>query len=177
MENDDMQRVQALEDLEAIRYLRHRWNEKIDLRLGSADPDVAEEAREWLSRHVTSDVELSSNIRDSLAGAGNVLRHTDEIAAACTFSFHMVGGDIVEPLPPSGTDGTRRAQATWYSFGMLSLLEQQLWVATVWRERYVNSLTGWRIEAMAAEYKFASPYESGWAKDRFVDSSILPLVY
>jgi hypothetical protein len=177
MDIDSAQRLVALEDLEAIRYLRHRWNEKSALMLGSDDKSEVDAARDWFAAHISPDFGFSTNLRKEHHDAVGFLAFLDEMSEAYTFSFHMVGGDVFDSLLATNQGTPHVASATWYSLGMLTLRNEQLWVATVWRERYVKQDGAWLIQNMAGDYKFASPYESGWANEPFVREEILRLVY
>ncbi|HEY0918923.1 nuclear transport factor 2 family protein [Devosia sp.] len=170
------QRVQNLEDLEAIRRLRHEWCAQLDIALESDDANAAASAIAWLRKHLADDFRLTSNLHEPIRSGAEFAERLAGAVADYAMSFHMLSNDLIRPLPtPAGAEAA--ASGSWYTLAMLTLAGQPLWAASISEELYRKQGDGWLVASMALDYRFVSPHASGWEKERFADPSLCSRVY
>ena len=161
------ERIEVLEAMDAVRELRHRFNELLDSTLES----YSAEGDSQLRGLITPDFRWTSKLHGSIEGADAFAELVREKAAACTMSFRIVASDLHHPSDDSDT-----ATATWSSLGMLTVNGQQLWVASAHTDTYRRADGAWLIAGVDTDYKFVCRYEDGWSDDRFVEEALLSLV-
>ena len=165
-------RVGALEDLEAIRRLRHEWCARLDIALESADAVEAGEAVAWLVDQLTDDFTQTSNIHDPVSSPQGFAAFVQAIAGNCEMSFHMLSNDLIE-FPP----GRHSASGGWYTMAMLTIQGRALWASCLSEEKYRKRGGRWYVTALSLDYRLVSPYEAGWAEQRFVEKKLCELAY
>ena len=146
------ERVQALEDVNAIRNLKAQYAAYCD---DNYNPDgiaaLFTEDAVWESKSLGR-FEGREAIREFFRGASQIF----------TFAIHYsLNGQI------DVTGDTARAQ--WYLFMPCTLGEgnRAMWRAGIDTESYVRVHGAWKFQRKTSESLFHSPFEEGWAKTRF----------
>jgi ketosteroid isomerase-like protein len=147
------QRVQALEDVNAIRHLKARYAASCD---DQYNPDgiaaLFTEDAVWESQGLGR-FEGRDAIREFFRGASRLF----------TFAIHYsLNGQI------DVQGDTARAQ--WYLFMPCTLGagNRAMWRAGVDHEEYVRVAGEWKFTRTTSAPLFHTPFEEGWAKTRFV---------
>lgn len=147
------QRVQALEDVNAIRNLKAQYAAYCD---DTYNPDglaaLFTEDAVWESKGLGR-FEGREAIREFFRGASQIF----------TFAIHYsLNGQI------DVTGDTARAQ--WYLFMpcTLGVDNRAMWRAGIDNEAYVRVHREWKFKRKMSAPLFHSPFEEGWAKTRFV---------
>ncbi len=147
------QRVQALEDVNAIRNLKSRYAAYCD---DNYNPDglaalFAEDAV-WESQGLGR-YEGREAIREFFRGASELF----------TFAIHYSLNGQIEVTGDT-------AQAQWYLFMPCTMGKDNraMWRAGVDREEYVRVQGEWQFQRKTSAPLFHTPYEKGWAKTPFV---------
>ena len=146
-------RVQALEDVNAIRNLKSRYAAYCDDNynpegLAALFTEDAVWESQGLGRYEGRDA-----IRDFFRGASQLF----------TFAIHYSLNGQIE------VNGDT-AKAQWYLFMPCTLGDgnRAMWRAGIDREEYVRSGDEWRFKRKSSAPLFHTPYEEGWAKTPFV---------
>jgi hypothetical protein len=142
------QRIQRLEDIEAIKQLKARYCEICD---DNHNPDritsVFTEDGIWEGR-----------------GIGNAKGHAEirelftRFQKMMTFTQHMVMNPIIE------VDGDR-ARGTWYFFGPFTFVEgnQAKWQSARYHEDYAKVNGAWKIQHLRVKGPgMSADYKTGW---------------
>lgn len=169
------ERVQSLEDLEAIRRLRHEWSAKLDIALESDDAEEAAAAVGWFKQHVTDDFRHASNLHEPVGSAAAFVDFLTRLGGTCDLSFHLLSNDLIEQQPGT-SDGPIAASGSWYTLAMLTVEKKPLWVACISEEQYVKRDGAWRVASITSDYRFVSGHAAGWAEQRFAEKSLCALV-
>ena len=147
------QRVQALEDVNAIRHLKARYAASCD---DQYNPDgiaaLCTEDAVWESQGLGR-FEGRDAIRAFFRSASQLL--------PCAIHYSLNG-----PIDVQGD--TARAQ--WYLFMPCPLGEgnRAMWRAGIDHEEYVRVEGEWKFTRKSSAPLFHTPFEDGWAKTRFV---------
>lgn len=147
-------RVQALEDAEAIKKLKARYCDAADER----DEDA-------FVGCFTQDAVWDGGSFGRYEGADAIRAFFRTIPDVLSWAIHYVMNPQIE------VDGDR-ATGRWYLFEPCTMREggdQAVWGAAAYREEYVRVDGEWRIENLVLAARFWTPYEMGWAKQRFLD--------
>ena len=147
------QRVQRLEDIEAIKQLKADYCAACD---DDYEPDVLAELfcedAVW-DGHAFGRYEGRQAIRDFFAGASKML----------TFASHNVMNPVIQ------VDGDR-ALGRWYLIQPCTTGDNQaLWLCATYRDQYRREPDRWRFQHVDIEIRFLSPHEDGWAKTPFLE--------
>ncbi len=146
-------RVQTLEDIEAIKKLKARYCEAADRR-----------SEEAFLGCFTADATWEGGSFGSYQGRDAIQKLFRAIPDALSFAIHYVMNPQIE------VDGDR-ATGRWYLLEPCTMLEggeQAVWGAAYYEETYVRTEDGWKIATLDLSQQFWSPFEHGWAKQRFV---------
>lgn len=147
------QRIQALEDVNAIRNLKARYAAYCD---DNYNPDglaaLFTEDAVWESQGLGR-YEGREAIRDFFRGASELF----------TFAIHYSLNGQIE------VDGDA-ARAQWYLFMPCTMGadNRAMWRAGIDREEYVRVGDEWQFKRKTSAPLFHTPYEEGWAKTPFV---------
>ena len=147
------QRVQALEDVNAIRNLKSQYAAYCD---DHYNPDgiasLFTENAVWDSQGLGR-FEGREAIREFFRGASDIF----------TFAIHYSLNGQIE------VNGDT-AQAQWYLFMPCTLGEtnRAMWRAGIDRESYVRVNGEWKFQSKTSAPLFHTPYEEGWAKTPFI---------
>ncbi len=146
-------RVQALEDVEAIKKLKARYCAAADTRdedafVGCFSADATWEGGAF--GHYEG--------RDAIRGLFR------SIPNSLSFAVHYVMNPQIE------VEGDR-ATGRWYLLEPCTMLEggdQATWGSAFYDETYVKTDAGWQIESLTLTPAFWTPFDQGWVKQRFV---------
>jgi len=151
-------RIQVLEDIEAIKKLKATYCYLCDAGLGEV------RNREELISHFTADAFVDFGL-----GPGSQFTGTEGLAVffgqvvpgAVSFCMHMVHNPIIE------VDGDR-ATGRWYYEAPTTdtTTGRAQWMAGTYFEEYVRENGEWKFASIRTKWKYISPYDEGWAKNR-----------
>ena len=147
------QRVQVLEDVNAIRHLKARYAASCD---DQYTPD-------GLAALFTEDAVWESQGLGRFEGREAIRAFFRGASQLFTFAIHYsLNGQI------DVQGDTARAQ--WYLFMPCTLGEgnRAMWRAGVDHEEYVRVAGEWKFKRKSSAPLFHTPCEEGWAKTRFV---------
>ena len=145
-------RVRTLEDTEAIRNLKARYAELCD---DNYNPEriaaLFVEDAVWESGSLGR-FEGREAIRDFFRGASKIF----------TFAIHYSLNSQIEVTGDT-------AKARWYLFMSCTVSDgdQAMWRAGIDDEEYVRVNGQWMFKNKKSTGVFSTPFDSGWAKDRF----------
>jgi SnoaL-like domain len=143
------ERIQRLEDLEAIKQLKHRYATHCD---DGYPPDLLAplftENAIW-DGHGLGRFEGREAIRAFFAGCSKTV----------TFAVHHVTNPVIR------VDGDR-ASGDWVLWQPIVFARgnRAAWLAARYHDRYVRVVGEWRFEHVEIDVKALSPYEAGFAQ-------------
>ena len=144
------QRINRLEDLEAIKQLKARYCEICD---ADHDPDritsIFAEDGVWEGRGI-----------GKARGHAEIRKLFEGFQKTISYSQHMVMNPVIE------VDGDH-AKGTWYFFGTFTFYEgnQAKWQAARYHEDYVKVNGDWKIQHLRVKGPgMSADYEKGWAR-------------
>jgi ketosteroid isomerase-like protein len=151
--SDLERRVQTLEDIEAIKRLKHRYADACD-RGYDADtlvPLFAEDAV-W-----------DGGLFGRYEGREAIRAFFQGVSADIVFAMHYMMNPIIE------VDGDR-ARGAWYLFQTSTFAagNRPIWGAARYDEEYVREPDGWKFQRLQLVSSFWTPYDEGWVKRPFV---------
>jgi len=141
-------RLRRMEDVEAIRALRHRYCYAYDrAEFGTFMDCFAPDCR----------VELGlGRVADGRADVEAMFRKT---RAVLDYSGHMVANPVIE------VDGDT-ATGIWYLLLPSTRYGEAMWSQARYDEAYARCADGrWRIAHEVVTMFFATPYDKGWARE------------
>ncbi len=143
------QRIQRLEDIEAIKRLKARYCAFCD---DHYDPD-------GLASLFTSDAVWDGGAFGRCAGTDEIHRFFANAPNTISFAIHHVMNPRIEV---SGD----RATGDWYLFQPCTLAEGEraVWLAARYRDTYARVDGEWKFARVELETRFFTPFEEGWAK-------------
>lgn len=155
---DLLARVQVLEDIEAIRKLKATYCYLCDA--GLAD----ERNREALLAHFSAEAEVDFGLGPASVYAGTDglrLFFGTVVPSGVSFCMHMVHNPIIE------VHGDR-ASGTWYYEAPTTdtATNRAQWMTGTYEEEYVREDGRWKFASIKTTWKYISPYDEGWAKNR-----------
>lgn len=147
------ERLQRLEDIEAIRRLRVRYCQLCD-----ANYDADGIAELFTEDAVWDGANLGVHrgqqaIRQFFAG----------LSQRFTFAVHYVAGEQID-IAPTGTEATGRS----YGFAPVTLDGRAIWIASIYHDQYRKVDGRWLFSYVRGERLFFTPYELGWEKQRII---------
>ena len=151
-------RIQILEDIEAIKKLKATYCYLCDAGLG--DPQVRDE----LLSHFAADARVDFGLGPASIYEGTeglTLFFGTVVPAAVSFCIHMVHNPMIDVHAD-------RATGRWYyeapttdtATGRAQLL------MGIYDEEYVRDGGRWKFASIQTKWKYISPYDEGWAKNR-----------
>ena len=146
------QRVQALEDINAIRHLKARYAAYCD---DQYNPD-------GLAALFTEDAVWESQGLGRFEGREAIRAFFWSASQLFTFAMHYSLNGQIDVQGDTG-------QAQWYLFIPCTLGEgnRAMWRAGVDHEEYVRVAGEWQCTRKTSAPLFHTPFEEGWAKTRF----------
>ncbi len=149
------ERLQQLEDVEAIRRLKLRYARFCDAGYDAGGiASLFAEDGVWDGRPTFGKAEGRAKIERFFAGASEAL----------TYARHY----IVAPLIDVAADG-RSATGSWYLIQPATLRGQPVWLAGSYDDAYVKREGEWLFRSVRVTFDFMTPYEAGWVEQQFVE--------
>ena len=149
------ERLQSLEDVEAIRRLKMHYARFCDAGYDpSGIASLFTEDGIWDGRPQFGKAEGRANIERFFAGASEAL----------TYARHY----IVAPLIEVAADG-QSATGSWYLIQPATLRGQPVWLAGSYADAYVKQEGEWRFRSLRVTFDFMTPHDVGWVDQQFVE--------
>jgi hypothetical protein len=151
-------RVQALEDIEAIKKLKATYCYLCDAGLG--EERIRDELLSHFSEHAKVDFGLGpASVHETKEGLKTFFGQV--VPGAVCFCMHMVHNPIIE------VDGDRATGRWYYEVPATDAASNRAqWMAGIYEEEYVRENGEWKFASMKTKWNYISPYEEGWAKNR-----------
>ena len=151
-------RIRVLEDIEEIRKLKATYCRLCDAGLG----DVA--IRDELVSHFTQDARVDFGLGESSTFEGREGLEVflgQVVPGAVSFCMHMVHNPCIEVTGD-------RASGEWYFEAPTTdaTSGRAQWMAGTYFERYARIGGAWKIASIRVAWKYISPYDEGWARNR-----------
>ncbi len=145
------QRVQVLEDIEAIRALKTRY---------CAYCDDSYDA-EGLASLFVEDAIWDGGVLGRCDGRDEIRRFFKNASRSISFAIHHVCNPLIE------VDG-ERATGQWYLFQPCTYAdgERAIWMMARYHDEYVRQAGDWKFQRVKIDLAFATPFDEGWAKTR-----------
>lgn len=150
------QRIQALEDAEAIKKLKARYTNYCD---NGYDPD-------GIASLFTEDAIWDGGVFGKRVGREAIRKFFQGASKMLPFAIHYVMNPIIEV---NGNTAT----GSWYLFQTCTFAEgnQAVWGAARYSEEYVKQDGEWKFKNLKVNSEFWTPYDQGWAKKRFIQDT------
>lgn len=147
-------RIHRLEDLEAIRALKHRYCTYCD--------DGYDAAR--LAPLFAEDAIWDGGVLGRFVGREAIRAFFVQCAKLVPFAIHQVTNPVLE------IDGDR-ASGRWYLWEPIVFASgnRGLWMAARYDDRYRRERGEWLFESVKIDLRMLSPYEEGFAKVRIAE--------
>jgi hypothetical protein len=147
------ERLKILEDIEAIKRLKHEYCFALDRRDWSS-------VAELFAREGVVDYGPIGNAKGRKA-----IRKlfVERISRSFTFFAHMAHNPIIDVKGD-------RATGKWY-FDIPSTVapRRARWIAGWYEDEYIREDGDWRFAHVKSFYFYISSYEKGWGKERFIE--------
>jgi hypothetical protein len=155
--NDLAQRIQLLEDIEAIKQLKAKYCYYADAMIAG---DTSKQD-DFLNLY-TEDAKVDyppvgpTKTRDEL-----VSYFTETLPSLVCFSAHMVHNPIIE------VNGDK-ATGVWHVDSPCTspIQDKALWINAIYEEEYVKEGGQWKISFIKANMNFITPFDEGWVKTK-----------
>ena len=151
-------RVQVLEDIEAIKKLKATYCYLCDAGLDQAAN------RDELVSHFTAEARVDFGLGPASVYAGTEalkIFFGQVVPTAVSFCMHMVHNPIIE------VHGDRATGRWYYEAPTTDAASKRAqWMAGIYDEEYVRQDGRWKFVSIKTRWKYISPYDQGWAKDR-----------
>ncbi len=149
MSGDLEARVQALEDIEAIRKLKARYCSYCDDKY-----DV-----EGLASLFTRDAVWDGGTLGKAEGIEKIRKFFTNSKTAMTFATHMVMNPIIDVRGDE-------ASGTWYLFQAATdgREDRAIWGSARYEEEYVREEGEWKFKHLKLVSFFWTPFDAGWVK-------------
>ena len=151
---NESEKVQWLFDIEQIKQLKHRYCAFCDEQY---NPD-------GIAGLFTEDGIWDGGAFGRAEGRDEIHKFFTEVTAQVEFANHYVSNPIIEV---SGDTATGRWDL-WQPM-VVAPDPAALWLIAKYREQYVRSGDSWLFKVLELDIKAMSPYEEGFAKQRFVE--------
>ena len=151
-------RIRRLEDIEEIKKLKATYCYLCDAGLG------APKNRDELISHFTKDAKVDFGLGEGsqFEGPDGLKVFFGEVVpGSVSFCMHMVHNPIIEV---NGDWATGR----WYFEAPTTDVTtgKAQWMAGTYFEEYIRENGEWKWCSIRTEWKYISPYDEGWAKNR-----------
>ena len=154
MSTDLEARLKRIEDIEAIRRLKHRYASYCD------DGYDADRLGELFLENAVWD----GGMLGRFEGAAAIRRFFQACSKTVPFAIHQVTNEILD------VDGDR-ATGRWYLWEPLVFAkgDQAMWLAGRYDDVYRRVNGEWRFETVTIEVRMLSPYDRGFANVRIAE--------
>ena len=149
------ERLQRVEDIEAIRRLKLKYARRCD---DHYDPD-------GLAALFTEDAVWDAGDLGVFRGREAIRGYWAASSERIPFAIHFITNHVVDV-----DDDGENATGTCYLWEAMTMGEDAMWAAVVYTEGYRKVDGEWFFATMELETAFLTPYELGWAKQRFADA-------
>ena len=150
--NSIEQRLQRLEDIEAIRQLKHRYCALCD---DNYNPP-------GLAGLFAEDAVWDGGPLGKVQGQAAIQEMFKNAPGMMKFAVHYVMNDIIEVSGDTATAEWLLWQPT-----VIRQNDQAMWLAAGYKDQYVRTADGWRVKHLQLELRMMSPYEAGFGKMQF----------
>jgi hypothetical protein len=147
------ERVQVLEEIEAIRRLKLRYARHCDDNYNA----------DALAPLFTEDAVWDAGDLGVFHGREAIHGYWASSSERIPFAIHFISNHVVDIEPGADT-----ADGVCYLWEPLTIGDEAMWAAVVYTESYRKVDGEWYFSAMQLETAFLTPYDTGWAKQRFV---------
>lgn len=148
------ERIQRLEDIEALKRLKSRYAEICDT---GYDPDL-------LAPLFTEDAVWDGGVLGRAEGRDAIRRFFAAASKVMIFAIHHVTNASIEVEGDLATGRWHLWQPTVHATG-----EQALWIAGRYQDEYRREDGVWRFAKVTIRPNMISPYEVGWSRARMID--------
>ncbi|MFO8011039.1 MAG: nuclear transport factor 2 family protein [Dehalococcoidia bacterium] len=151
-------RIRRLEDIEEIKKLKATYCYLCD---GGLDNP---ENRDALISHFTADAQVDFGLGPGSQFQGPEGLKTffgEVVPSAVSFCIHMVHNPVIEV---NGDNATGR----WYYEAPTTdtTTGKAQWMVGTYFEEYVRENGEWKFKSIETVWKYISPYDEGWARNR-----------
>ena len=151
-------RIRVLEDIEEIRKLKATYCYLCDAGLG--EQRNLDELISHFIEEAAVDFGLGSASRFK-GREGLKVFFGQVVPGTLSFCMHMVHDPIIE------VDGDRATGRWYYEAPTTDATSNRAqWMAGTYLEEYVREGGRWKFASIKTEWKYISPYDEGWAKNR-----------
>lgn len=147
------ERVQRLEDIEAIRRLKIRYAQLCD---ANYDPD-------GLAALFTEDAVFEGGALGNYNGREAIRQFMAGVSKQLTFAVHFMIGHMID-VAPSGTEAT----GSWYLLDAVTANGRADWIAVTYDDRYRKVDGQWLFSHVKVNFAFWTHFDTGWVKDPMV---------
>ncbi len=147
------QRIQRLEDIEAIKQLKARYAALCD---ANYDADA-------LAALFTEDAIWDGETLGRAVGRDGIRQFFRGSSQRMAFAIHHIVSPIIEVTGDTATGSWYLFQACTYRDG-----NQAVWGAATYNDRYVREADGWKFQHVHITSHFWTPFEEGWARTPFI---------
>ncbi len=151
-------RIRKLEDVEEIKKLKATYCYLCDA--GLADPKNRDELLSHFTRNARVDFGLGEGSQFE-GPEGLKIFFGEVVPGSVSFCVHMVHNPIIE------VDGDR-ATGRWYYEAPTTDMSTGAaqWMMGTYFEEYVRENGQWKFASIKTVWKYISPYDEGWARNR-----------
>ncbi len=147
------QRVKLLEDIEAIKRLKHEYCFALD-------------SRDWdaVAELFAKDGIVDYGPIGSAKGRVAIRKlFVERISASFTFFAHMAHNPVID------VDGNKASGRWYFDIPATVAPDRARWIAGRYEDEYVKERGKWRYAYLkSSSYFYISSYEKGWGKERFI---------
>jgi len=151
------ERLQHLEDLEAIRRRKHGYSELVD-RFASGEEYAAQFTEDGIIDGDFGPFEGRAAIAEFFGGVKDT---------GISFFLHYMCGERID-IAPNGTD----AKAHWYLWEPATINDEAVWIAITYDDEYRKVNGEWLISRQTFHNHFVTPIDKGWVKQPFVEMDV-----
>jgi hypothetical protein len=146
-------RIQALEDIEAIKKLKAQYASYCDDNYNA----------DGIANLFVEDGIWDGGEFGRYEGREEIRKFFKEAPNMIPFAIHYILNPIIEVKGNS-------AQGTWYLFQACTFAEgnQAVWGAARYNEEYVKVQGEWKFKKLVVSSTFWTPFDQGWVKKRFL---------
>lgn len=153
-------RIQVLEDIEEIKKLKATYCYLCDTGLEKAD------VRDELISHFATDAKVDFGLGPASIYEGHdglQVFFGQVVPGAVSFCIHMVHNPIID------VHGDRATGQWYYEAPTTDVATGAAqWMMGIYLEEYVRRDGRWKFASIRTKWKYISPYDEGWAKNRGV---------
>jgi ketosteroid isomerase-like protein len=153
MDSKDFEtRLQSLEDVDAIKKLKHQY-----CRYCDANYDA-----DGIAALYTEDAVWEGTGIGKFEGREAIRKFFKSASKSFKFAIHNVMNPIID------VQGDR-ATAEWKLLQPCTVDGRAVWLAGVYSDEYVRVGGKWLFQHLKVKILFLTPYEDGWVRKQFVD--------